>query len=48
VVEVDGTHVDVWRRYPFHEQERIIQFSSETKTFEKYTDRIDGEVTSSR
>ena len=48
VVEVTGTHVDVWRRYPFHGQERIIQFSTETKTYEKYTARIEGEVTSSR
>lgn len=48
VVEVDGTHVDVWRRYPFHGQERIIQFSTETKTYEKYTARIEGEVTSQR
>ncbi len=45
VVEVDGTHVDVFRRYPFHGQERIIQFSTETRAFEKYTARIDGEVT---
>jgi 3',5'-cyclic-AMP phosphodiesterase len=44
VVEIDGTHVDVWRRYPFHGQERIIQFSSETKTYEKYTARIEDEV----
>ncbi|HUJ56182.1 MAG TPA: metallophosphoesterase [Gaiellaceae bacterium] len=44
VVEVDGTHVDVWRRYPFHGQERIIQFSSDTKTYEKYTARIEDEV----
>src|SRR5205814_8413854 len=48
VVEVDGTHVDVWRRYPFHGQERIIQFSTETKTYEKYTARIESEVTSAR
>jgi 3',5'-cyclic AMP phosphodiesterase CpdA len=47
VVEVDGTHVDVWRKYPFHEQERIIQFSTETKTYEKYTARIEDEVRSS-
>ncbi len=40
-----GTHVDVFRRYPFHGQERIIQFSTETRAFEKYTARIDGEVT---
>ncbi|HEY5059411.1 MAG TPA: metallophosphoesterase [Gaiellaceae bacterium] len=45
VIEVDGTHVDVWRKHPFHDQERIIQFSTETKTFEKYTSRIEGEVT---
>ena len=24
------SHVDVWRKYPFHGQERIIQFSTET------------------
>jgi 3',5'-cyclic-AMP phosphodiesterase len=47
VVEVDGTHVDVWRRYPFHGQERIIQFSTDTKTYEKYTARIEDEVRSS-
>jgi 3',5'-cyclic AMP phosphodiesterase CpdA len=46
VVEVDGTHVDVWRRYPFHGQERIIQFSTDTKTYEKYTTRIEDEVRS--
>jgi 3',5'-cyclic-AMP phosphodiesterase len=48
IVEVSGTHVDVWRKYPFHSQERIIQFSTETKTYEKYTARIEGEVTSNR
>jgi 3',5'-cyclic AMP phosphodiesterase CpdA len=46
VVEVEGTHVDVWRRYPFHGQERIIQFSTDTKTYEKYTARIEDEVRS--
>jgi Icc protein len=45
VIEVDGTHVDVWRKYPFHGQERIIQFSTETLAYEKYTARIEGEVT---
>src|ERR671935_776132 len=48
VIEVEGPHVSVWRRYPFHGQERIIQFSTETKTYEKYTARIEGEVTSHR
>ncbi len=44
VVEVEGSHVDVWRKYPFHGQERIIQFSLETRAFEKYTGRIEHEV----
>jgi 3',5'-cyclic-AMP phosphodiesterase len=46
LVEVEGTHVDVWRKYPFHGQERIIQFSTDTKTYEKYTARIEDEVRS--
>jgi 3',5'-cyclic AMP phosphodiesterase CpdA len=45
VIEFSGTHVDVWRRYPFHGQEKIIQFSIDTLEFEKYTARIEGEVT---
>ena len=45
VIEVDGGHVDVWRKYPFHSQERIIQFSTETLAYEKYTARIEHEVT---
>jgi 3',5'-cyclic-AMP phosphodiesterase len=45
VVEVTGNHVDVWRKYPFHGQERIIQFSLETRAFEKYTGKIETEVT---
>ena len=48
VIEVAGTHVAVWRKYPFHGQERIIQFSTETLEFEKYTARIEGEVTTRR
>jgi Icc protein len=46
VIEVTDGHVDVWRRYPFHGQEKIIQFSIETLAYEKYTARIEGEVTS--
>jgi Icc protein len=45
VVEIAGSHVDVWRKYPFHGQERVIQFSTDTLEFEKYTARIEGEVT---
>jgi 3',5'-cyclic AMP phosphodiesterase CpdA len=46
LIEFSGTHVDVWRKYPFHGQERIIQFSTQTLEFEKYTARIEGEVMS--
>lgn len=45
LVEIDGSHVDVWRRYPYHGQERIIQFSAETFEYEKYTERIEDELT---
>jgi 3',5'-cyclic-AMP phosphodiesterase len=46
VIEVEGAHVSVWRRYPFHGQERIIQFSTDTLEFEKYTALIEGELSS--
>ena len=46
LIEVSGPHVAVWRKYPFHGQEKIIQFSTDTRAFEKYTARIEGEVTS--
>jgi len=46
LVEIENRHVSVWRKYPFHGQERIIQFSADTLEFEKYTARIEGEVTS--
>jgi 3',5'-cyclic AMP phosphodiesterase CpdA len=45
VIEIDGSHVDVWRKHPFHGQERIIQFSIDTLAYEKYTGRIESEVT---
>jgi 3',5'-cyclic-AMP phosphodiesterase len=48
VVEVSGSHVAVWRRYPFHGQERIIQFDLRTLEYEKYTGRIEREVTTQR
>jgi len=48
LIELEGRHVDVWRKYPFHGQERIIQFSADTLEFEKYTGRIEREVTTRR
>jgi len=46
VVEIEGDHVSIWRKHPFHGQERIIQFSLDTFAYEKYTTRIEDEVTS--
>src|SRR5213596_2785159 len=37
VVEANGSHVDIWRCYPFHGRERIIQFDLDTLEYEKYT-----------
>jgi 3',5'-cyclic-AMP phosphodiesterase len=48
VVEVRGTHVDVWRRYPFHGEERIIQFDLATLEYEKYSSRIEHGVSARR
>ena len=48
VVEVSGTHAAIWRRYPFHGQEQIIQFDLVTGEYEKYTGRIEREVTARR
>ena len=41
LIEIEDRHVDVWRKYPFHGQERIIQFSIDTLEYEKYTARIE-------
>jgi hypothetical protein len=44
--EIRDGQVRITRRYPFHGEERIIQFSTETLEFEKYTARIEGELSS--
>ena len=44
----DGTHVEVWRHYPFHGQEQIIQFDLATLEYEKFTGRSDREMTGRR
>ena len=48
LIEIEDRHVDVWRKYPFHGQERIIQFSVDTLEYEKYTARIEAELTGRR
>ena len=48
VIEVEGKHVSVWRKYPFHDQERIIQFDLATLEYEKYTGKIEREVSAQR
>jgi Icc protein len=45
MIEVDDGSVNVWRQYPFHGRERIIEFSLETLAYQKYTARIEREVT---
>ncbi len=45
VVRVSDDRVTVSRKYPFHGEERIIEFSTETLAYEKHTARIEGEVT---
>ena len=45
VIEVNDHHVSISRRHPFHGEERIIQFSTPTYEYEKYTAKIEREVT---
>jgi 3',5'-cyclic-AMP phosphodiesterase len=45
VMQIDDGRVSVSRRYPFHGEERIIEFSLETLAYEKYTAGIEREVT---
>jgi 3',5'-cyclic-AMP phosphodiesterase len=44
VIEVDGAHVEVWRRFPYHGQELMIRFSTETLDYVKLTGSIESEV----
>jgi 3',5'-cyclic AMP phosphodiesterase CpdA len=44
-IEIVGTQVEIWRRYPYHGREPIISFSTDTRVYEKHTSRIDTEVT---
>jgi len=44
VIEIDGAHVEVRRRYPYHGEELMIRFSTETLAYEKSTGEIKAEV----
>jgi 3',5'-cyclic AMP phosphodiesterase CpdA len=44
VIEVDGEHVEVRRRYPYHGEELMIRFSTETLDYQKSTVEIEEEV----
>ena len=44
VIEVDGEHVEVRRRYPYHGEELMIRFSTETLDYQKSTGEIEEEV----
>ena len=45
VIEFSGTKIEVYRKYPFHGTETIIEFETDTLEFRKYTASIEGEVT---
>jgi 3',5'-cyclic-AMP phosphodiesterase len=45
VIEIADRKVDVWRRHPFHGQERLVSFSLDTLEYAKFTGRIEDEVT---
>jgi 3',5'-cyclic AMP phosphodiesterase CpdA len=45
VIELDGATVTVWRKYPFHGRDRLLEFSLDTLEFQKQTGAIVSEVT---
>jgi len=45
VIELDGSTVTVWRKYPFHGRDRLLEFSLETLEYHKQTGAIVSEVT---
>ena len=45
VIEIADRNVDVWRRHPFHGQERLVSFSLDTLEYAKFTGAIEDEVT---
>jgi Icc protein len=45
IIEIADRKVDVWRRHPFHGQERLVSFSLDTLEYAKFTGRIEDEVT---
>ena len=44
VIEVDGEHVEVRRRHPYHGEELMIRFSTQTLDYVKSTEEIEEEV----
>ena len=46
VIEIADRKVNIWRRHPFHGQERLVSFSLDTLEYEKFTGAIEDEVTS--
>jgi 3',5'-cyclic AMP phosphodiesterase CpdA len=45
IIEIADRKVDVWRRHPFHGQERLVSFSLDTLEYAKFTGTIENEVT---
>ena len=45
LIEIDERRVNVWRRHPFHGQERLVSFSLDTLEYAKFTGSIEDEVT---
>ena len=45
LIEIADRKVDVWRRHPFHGQERLVSFSLDTLEYAKFTGAIEDEVT---
>jgi 3',5'-cyclic AMP phosphodiesterase CpdA len=45
IIEIEGSRVRVFRKYPFKERELYVDFDSETNQYSRYEDKIDSEIT---
>ncbi|MBA3425390.1 MAG: metallophosphoesterase family protein [Rubrobacteraceae bacterium] len=44
IIEIDGSRVQVFRKYPFKERELYVDFDFETNEYSRYEDKIDSEI----
>jgi 3',5'-cyclic-AMP phosphodiesterase len=45
IIEIEGGHVKVFRKYPFRERELTVDFNADTNEYSRFEEKINSEVT---